>query len=679
MTGRGGCQPWCTEWTCDEPDCNTCGYNRGCKRVVKAGAVRICASFCNEYTCAQDACRQCTMADAGCAGREEKPPSPPPHPSWPPLPKLSFGDWHASEYYTYGSNIMTNAWGEDGQPSRVRIKGVAWFGLESAACHIGGSDRRSLASTAAWIKAHGFNAVRIPFAADAVGASGRHQCMANGNLGGIKEHNPLLLTMSYKRQIQEIVRILGDAGLLVLLDAHVVHAGVWPDGGKVDKDGRELLTAAWTTLAEDLCDPERYWNVLGADLKNEPYAMYWGKPPAALVGQAWGYSEEDRWDALASELGTLIYGKCPRWLSFVQGVGHCMSDEPGPCKLPSAPGIQDIDISTWWGENLQAAEHSPVDVGERRKGIGKVIGSPHTYGPSTYAQPQFNTTAWPDYPENLPKLWSAQWAHLAAEGVMPIVVGEFGGRCIGKDATFQKRLVQFLSSQRIGAFYWSLNPESGDTGGLIKDWASADPEVAKLAVLEDLPGSRVPTTMERLHASSLFDVKELKPPPPSPIQSPSSPSPPPPPPSPPETPPDKSFDWLLDEAIAVETMPPSPPPPPPQPHQSFGSVKPGHEMRSVGSSVGGPHAASVVIGGVGSLLLVLVLVYGKRALGFVVSRARRGAMRMRRERVPTADADDDFRMDSRFSVGDDDEDDDLFEHHEVEDEFEADPEVTTRM
>ena len=358
-------------------------------------------------------------------------------------------------------------------------------------------------------------------------------------MGGIREHNPQLLVMSYVRQIQEVAEVAGNAGLLVLLDAHVVNAGVWPDGGKVDKTGRTVLTSAWQALAEALCDPERYWNVIGADLKNEPYSMFWGTPPAALMNVRNGYSEDDRWDMLATDLGSLVHRACPRWLSFVQGVGHCMSDDPGPCRLPSAPGIQDMDISTWWGENLQAAEHSKVNVGERRRGVGKTVASPHTYGPSTFQQPQFNTSLWPNYPDNLPKLWSTQWAYLATRGVMPVVVGEFGGRCVGADEAFQKRLVQFLNSQSIGAFYWSLNPESRDTGGLITDWVTFHADEGKLKVLEGLRATKVPTTLERLHASSLFSVSALPPPAPKPA---ASPLPPPPPPIPP---PDTTFDWLF--------------------------------------------------------------------------------------------------------------------------------------
>ena len=441
-----GCLEWCSVDTCAHPDCDACGEEQGCDRVVESESHKACASWCNRYTCSLDACLQCSKADAGCEGRDPpSPPSPPPHPVWPPLPQLSLGTWHPSEYYTYSSSIYTNAFGSNGMPARLRIKGAAWFGLESSACHIGGADQRPIESSVAWLKAHGFNAVRIPFAADAV-VERHHNCTDRGNLDGISVHNPRLLRMHYRQRIEEVVKVCGDAGLLVLLDAHVTNVGVWPDGGKVDERGGALLTQAWETLAREMCDPELYWNVMGADLKNEPYFMYWG-PPTSLFNL--GYRQADRWDILAGELGSLIYRICPRWLSFVQGVGHCMSSDAGPCRLPSAPGVQDIETPTWWGENLQGAQHTPVDVGEQRKGVGKVVGSPHTYGPSTYPQPQFKKV---EYPDNLPSIWVTQWAFLASRGVMPVVVGEFGGRCTGDDEVFQRRLVQFLTERSIGGF-----------------------------------------------------------------------------------------------------------------------------------------------------------------------------------------------------------------------------------
>jgi len=69
-------------------------------------------------------------------------------------------------------------------------------------------------------------------------------------------------------------------------------------------------------------------------------------------------------------------------------------------------------------------------------------------------------------------------------------------------------------------------------------------------VLAGLTGSWVPTSMERLASSSLFDVSVLSPP--APLSPPQSPRPPPPPlsasPAPP--PPDMTFDFLFDDTEA---------------------------------------------------------------------------------------------------------------------------------
>ena len=45
-----------------------------------------------------------------------------------------------------------------------------------------------------------------------------------------------------------------------------------------------------------------------------------------------------------------VLGQCPRWLVFVEGVGHCMNTE-GACTAPSAVG-QNLAVPTWWGENV---------------------------------------------------------------------------------------------------------------------------------------------------------------------------------------------------------------------------------------------------------------------------------------------------------------------------------------
>lgn len=279
-----------------------------------------------------------------------------------------------------------------------------------------------------------------------------------------------------------------------------------------------------------------------ADLKNEPYAMFWGNP--GLQTPEGTYPDSDRWDALARRLTDVLQAACPRWLVVIQGVGHCRkSGGSGECKWPSAPGHQNMEVNTWWGEvrrlrppataarpwhaphspalmpaqNLQGASSFPV----RRSialpdGASKVVYSPHTYGPATHDQPHFHDA---NFPNNQPGVWDLQWGHLVRNGVAPVLVGEFGGRYKGADKTLQDELVRYLEERQIGSFYWSLNPDSADTGGLLTEWPTMTPENAKLAMLARLSATVVPRAIDRA---------KPPPPPPPPVDSPPSPLPPPP-------------------------------------------------------------------------------------------------------------------------------------------------------
>jgi aryl-phospho-beta-D-glucosidase BglC (GH1 family) len=151
--------------------------------------------------------------------------------------------------------------------------------METEVCYIGGADKRDIASSAKWLADNGFNAIRLPLAADAILHPTGHPCMLLGDQDGLRLHNMALGAMKYVEQIAEVVRVAADSGLLVLLDMHVINAGMWPDGGAVGTSDRSSLRDAWRKLATELCDAEQYWNVIGADLKyghgvDEPGALF---------------------------------------------------------------------------------------------------------------------------------------------------------------------------------------------------------------------------------------------------------------------------------------------------------------------------------------------------------------------------------------------------------------------
>ena len=111
----------------------------------------------------------------------------------------------------------------------------------------------------------------------------------------------------------------------------------------------------------------------------------------------------------------------------------------------------------------------------------KLVYSPHDYGPGVWQQSWFKAS---DFPANLPKVWDDHWAYLQREHLAAVLLGEFGGRSVGQDTegTWQRSLVTYLKQTGISYTYWSWNPNSGDTGGVLKDdWSTIDQ--AKLGIL----------------------------------------------------------------------------------------------------------------------------------------------------------------------------------------------------
>ena len=76
-----------------------------------------------------------------------------------------------SDFWTKGSSLYTNAFGYASAPGDrepLRIKGASWFGLESSPCYPGGASKGKIELGMEFLRTHGFNALRLPLAVDAV-------------------------------------------------------------------------------------------------------------------------------------------------------------------------------------------------------------------------------------------------------------------------------------------------------------------------------------------------------------------------------------------------------------------------------------------------------------------------------------------------------------------------------
>jgi endoglucanase len=112
----------------------------------------------------------------------------------------------------------------------------------------------------------------------------------------------------------------------------------------------------------------------------------------------------------------------------------------------------------------------------------KVVYSPHDYGPGVYAQNWFSD---PTFPANMNSIWYNFWAKVHINNIAPIWVGEFGGRNTLNSSTegiWQNTLVDYIKNNSLNWAYWCVNPNSGDTGGILKDdWTTLEAE--KVAML----------------------------------------------------------------------------------------------------------------------------------------------------------------------------------------------------
>jgi endoglucanase len=344
------------------------------------------------------------------------------------LNPLSSSSAQSSGYlHAQGGEILDSA----GNP--VIFTGINWFGLETESYAPHGLWARSLDSLLDQIVQLGFNVIRLPYS---------NQLFDPGSVpNGINyELNPDLKGLSGLQIMDKLIAGAGQRGLKVILDRHRPDSHAQSELWYTSQYNEERWIQDWVMLAKRYAGND---TVIGADLHNEPHGKAtWGSGDPATD-----------WRLAAEKAGNAILAVNPNWLIIVQGVDHVGDDW------------------YWWGGNLSGARQYPVQLDIP----GRLVYSTHVYGPGVYPQPWFSD---PTFPDNLPAIWESHWSYLQKENIAPVVVGEFGGRSVGddKEGIWQRTLVSYLSENRISYFYWTLNPDSGDTGGvLLNDWQSVDP------------------------------------------------------------------------------------------------------------------------------------------------------------------------------------------------------------
>ncbi|KAF0692574.1 Aste57867_16386 [Aphanomyces stellatus] len=385
-------------------------------------------------------------------------------------------------YLSQKGQILAQA--PDGSTTPIAIKGINWFGMDTEknipfGLWANPQNGTSLHEVVAFLARHNFNSIRLPLTVDSLVKN----TPPDLNLVNVYQ-SPTLNVTSYTAAVSAIVQALAYRNISVLLDIHYLSADDKGDAWFSANYPESATLRAVDVLTSSFCN-DAHWNVIGIDLKNEPWNTTWGDngPKDMRVG--------------AATLGNRMLQACSQWLVFVEGNARSHT-----IQLKG----QTFDYYDWWGGGLQNAGKFPLSLNVPNK----IVWAPHYYNPSVYPQTFLVKNGHPKVPGGDVLTGYTEWGdadlldivNTTAEGMFgylrqvqggAIVFGEFGG-IFSLDAhpgkTSQrvvKSVMQVMQQPGYaGGYMWALNPEGAysynpsDTAGyweeglLTRDWVNVN-------------------------------------------------------------------------------------------------------------------------------------------------------------------------------------------------------------
>ncbi|WP_345514480.1 cellulase family glycosylhydrolase [Phytohabitans houttuyneae] len=361
---------------------------------------------------------------------------------------------------------------EDGNP--VWLTGANWFGFNASERVFHGLWSANITEVTKSMADRGINLVRIPISTQLLLEWRAGQTVAAPNVNTFA--NPELAGKNNLQIFDYFLQLSEQYGIKVMLDLHSAEADnsghihpVWYKGTVTP----EQFYVGWEWVTE------RYKNndtIIAMDIKNEPHGTP-NQPPRAKWDNT---TDQDNWKHACETASKRILAINPNVLVLCEGI-EVYPREGETWNSPNTdPDLSPNYYYNWWGGNLRGVRDHPINLGANQD---QLVYSPHDYGPLVFDQPWFQKPF--DKASLTADVWRPNWFFIHEQGIAPLLIGEWGGR-LGQDERqdrWMTALRDLIAEHKLHQTFWVLNPNSGDTGGLLRDdWKTWDEQ--KYALLK---------------------------------------------------------------------------------------------------------------------------------------------------------------------------------------------------
>ncbi|WP_295215158.1 cellulase family glycosylhydrolase [Ruminococcus sp.] len=385
----------------------------------------------------------------------------------------------------------------DSEGHEVWLTGANWFGFNCTENCAHGLYAADIDDFLENVSNHGINLIRMPISTELLVSwmDGKPLDVSSVNAGNDPPYfvvNPDFVledgkTLKNSMEIFDIImQKMKKYGLKVMIDVHSPAShnsghnyNLWYyESSAADADNMAVGAFSSEQITWDMWKDSITWlaekynsddTIIGYDLKNEPHGKrgYNGTTCPSDIAKWDNSTDLNNWAYSATECANSLLSVNPNALIFIEGVEQYPKTEKGYTYDTADIWQASADVSpwygAWWGGNLRGVKDYPI---KPDSGTSQIVYSPHDYGPSVYNQTWFDKdfttqTLLDDY-------WYDTWAYINDQDIAPLLIGEWGGHMDGgSNEKWMTLLRNYMIDNHINHTFWGLNPNSGDTGGLL--------------------------------------------------------------------------------------------------------------------------------------------------------------------------------------------------------------------